>query len=128
MTQDEEEYQPKYVLKPNDRYGKRKHLWQTGPDVITHDMYYGWLKHRAQAHYRNEGHDLTWPEWEAIWKNNNNWSKRGRSVTDICLVRINSRESWNLSNVELVNRREQLHRQAASRAELGMTYTRRKKK
>jgi len=34
--------------------------WCTGPDPRRHAQYYAWLKHKSQAHYRGELHELTW--------------------------------------------------------------------
>ena len=85
-------------------------LWISGPDPVTHDIYYAWLKHKAQARFRNEEHDLTWEEWQAIWTPDN-WAQRGRRATDLCLSRIDHLGPWTASNVQLVERKEHLKRQ-----------------
>jgi len=81
--------------------------WCTGPDPVRHDKYYGWLKHRSQAQYRGEPHEITWEEWEHLWTDEA-WFARGRSVDSLCLSQIDYTQGWCINNVELITRAQHL--------------------
>lgn len=91
---------------------KRQHPenWKSGPDWIDHQKYYAWLKHKAQAMYRDERYKLTWIHWQELWTNKN-WEQRGRSIDSLCLTRIDPTKAWSLINCEIVSRQVQLARQ-----------------
>jgi hypothetical protein len=84
--------------------------WSTGPDPITHDKYYAWLKHRSQARYRGEDYELTWEDWQTLWTNEL-WSQRGKSNESVCLARKDFTEGWDPANVEIIPRIDQIRRQ-----------------
>lgn len=84
--------------------------WPTGPDPLRRDKYYAWLKHRAQAKFRNEPHTLTWDFWESVWPDHV-WLKRGRGADDLCLAREDFLDGWHDYNVDIVTRRISLARQ-----------------
>jgi hypothetical protein len=102
----------KKTRKPNKSRGRpRGHYpenWCTGPDPRRHKQYYAYLKHKSQAHYRGEPHELTWDEWETIWNTDSQWEKRGRHREDLCLTMIDPDCGWHISNVQVVTRLEQL--------------------
>ena len=99
----------------------RPHLWKSGPDLIAHAQYYAWLKHRSQAWYRKEGHELTFEQWQTFWNINDNWNKRGNRSYNVVLTRFDSREPWRIDNCYIKDRLT--HRaQAASDTHLGKTY------
>tara|TARA_R110000803_G_scaffold38347_4_gene82819 strand:- start:1636 stop:2085 length:450 start_codon:yes stop_codon:yes gene_type:complete len=79
--------------------------WQTGPCRIAHDKHYGFLKHKAQANYRNEEYTLTLEQWETMW-NDEDWIARGRKSDNMCMQQITPGKGWHLSNVEVVPRRK----------------------
>lgn len=81
--------------------------WITGPDPIRRDKYYAWLKHKAQARFRNEDYELTWSEWESIWSEAA-WNNRGRTSSSTCLQRIDRDLGWCVDNCELVSRHQHL--------------------
>lgn len=83
--------------------------WKTGPNLEIRELYYAWLKHRAQCRYRNEAYDLTWEDWQAIWPLDL-FRQRGKTVNSLCLNRINMDDSWNIHNVQVITRAEQLKR------------------
>lgn len=110
-------YQSKYINKSRAVKRSRRttpELWVSGPDPIVHDMYYAWLKHKAQANYRHEEHELSWEDWLEIWTPDN-WANRGRAATDLCLSRIDPYGAWAANNVQVVERREHLKRQGEFR-------------
>jgi len=82
--------------------------WCTGPDPRRHAQYYAWLKHKSQAHYRGELHELTWDQWETIWNTDGHWERRGRSREDLCLTMLDPECGWHIANVEIMTRLEQL--------------------
>lgn len=88
--------------------GQYPHIWVTGPDPRRHDQYYAYLKHRAQANFRNEHHSLTWSEWETLWNTDFAWENRGRKPDEVCLAMIDISKGWYLHNVKIMTRMEQL--------------------
>lgn len=89
--------------------------WKSGPDRVRHEQYYAWLKHRAQANYRSEGHELTWHEWCEFWDTDYAWYNRGRGSKDICLTRKDIKLPWSKDNCELITRLEQFQRQGKNK-------------
>lgn len=83
--------------------------WITGPDPITHDKYYAYLKHRAQRKFRNEEYQLSWEDWQQLWPDDL-FLKRGRGRDDLCLMLKDLSEPWHVNNVAVVPRIEQLAR------------------
>lgn len=98
--------------KPNRGRGVKRGeypmTWCTGPDPRRHKQYYAWLQHRAQATYRNETHELTWPEWETIWNTDSQWEQRGRGSENLCLTMQDPSLGWHKDNVHVITRRLQL--------------------
>ena len=94
---------------PNVRYGpgvERPHVWVCGPDPYKHSMYVPWMKHRAQASYRQEDHTLTFEQFYELWKDH--WEYKGRAADDYCLTRIDPEKAWSQDNCELRIRKEYL--------------------
>lgn len=89
--------------------------WVTGSDPRRRDQYYGWMKHKAQAKFRSEPHELTFDEWESIWNHAGAWEQRGRSLDSLCLTRKNVQQAWSNENCEIITRQEQLDRQGHER-------------
>lgn len=97
--------------------------WISGPDLLQHEMYYAWSKHKSQAHYRKEQHDLTWADWQAIWHNPHDFLSRGRQPDSLVLTRRDIEQGWTRDNVEIITRLEQLRRTAElSRGRRNRTY------
>jgi hypothetical protein len=90
--------------------GLRPDVWKSGPDETAHNQYTAWMRHRAQAHFRNEAHEITYDEWVKIWNQDDAWSQRGRGIDNICLCMVDSELGWTTLNVEIISRREQLKR------------------
>lgn len=88
----------------------RPETWKSGPDEQRHDQYHAWLRHRAQANFRKESYSLTFEDWVQVWADQ--WNNRGRVKDSIMLVRINYDLGWELSNIELITRKEHGQRQA----------------
>lgn len=106
-------YIPKYVKKPGD--GKRgpkinPNRWVSGPNPITRDKYYAWLKHRAQAKFRKEDYSLNWEDWDSLWSNDD-FLMRGRSRESLCISRKDNTLPWALGNVEIIPRIQHLRKE-----------------
>ena len=107
----------KYAHKTNRYKGQCKgqgmardpNRWMTGPDPLTHDKHYAFLKHRAQANHRGEDYHLTFEDWLSIWSDDD-FLKRGRGKEDLCLYKIEIDGPWDLSNVQVGTRMEYLSR------------------
>lgn len=79
--------------------------WKTGPNPLTREKYYAFLKHRSQASYRKETYNLSWEDWQSFW-NDDDFVKRGRKVDDLCLTRYNFNLAWDIDNCVVCTRRE----------------------
>jgi hypothetical protein len=90
-------------------------LWCTGPDQRRHDQYYAWLKHRAQANFRDEIHLLTFTQWCEFWNKDWAWENRGRRSQDVVLTRIDGQGPWHVNNCEIASRKLVLQRTNAGR-------------
>jgi hypothetical protein len=95
------------------------HKWYSGPDYQDHQKYYAWLKHRSQASFRNEQHDLTWLDWLAFWPDDV-WIQRGRRSHEVVLTRRDHQGSWSRDNCHIITRGE--HLMAVSSRKLGTKY------
>lgn len=110
---------PKYYIcneknKKNDPKGRgRKYdpnSWCTGPDELKHEKYYAFLKHRSQAKYRCEPHDLTFEDWLEFWTDEN-YSQRGRSRDSLILAMSDPELGWTKSNLYITDRLTHLREQ-----------------
>jgi hypothetical protein len=70
-------------------------------DPTLHDLYYGFLKHRAQARYRQEPYALTWAQWQRVWPAAL-WCRRGRAPHSLRLIRVNPKKGWHEKNCAVV--------------------------
>lgn len=90
----------------------RPHRWKV-QGQIPHDQYVAWSRAKAQAAFRNEQWDLTFEEFQKIWQGY--WDQRGRASTDYCMSREDPFGPWTIDNVNCIQRREYLRRQAMYR-------------
>ena len=88
--------------------GPRPHVWLSGPSELAHEQYTAWLKHKSQAAFRRETHDITFESWQLLWQDE--WHNRGKSSDDMCLTREDPSGAWTVSNVILITRAEQIRR------------------
>lgn len=68
---------------------------------------------RAQAHFRDEGWELTFEEWIECW--GDRLSASGTGPHDLCLARRDTRDSWNVDNVCVMTRHEANQRRRRAR-------------
>lgn len=115
------------MTKPFKPRPPRPHLWKSGPDPLDHEQYYAWLKHKSQAAYRRELHELSFADWQAIWNVDDLWTQRGNRSCSVVLTRHDKTLPWNVSNCYVKNRQE--HRSDSAIESLtGMTYKKHKTK
>lgn len=100
---------------PGRGTGPRPHTWKVGSDPVLHDQYTAWLKARSQAWFRKEDWQLTFQDWVDLW--GTNWSRRGREVNCLMLMRRRWQEPWTKRNCHLVDRPTFHARQAKIKAE-----------
>lgn len=86
----------------------RPHIWISGPDEFKHSMYTPWLRSKAQAKFRKEEWNLTFDQFYDIWKNH--WTRRGRSPSDLSMMRIDPKHPWASNNIIILPRNEQIIR------------------
>lgn len=70
-------------------------------DPVLHEKYYAFLKHKAQARFRQEPHRLSWAQWQLLWPNTV-WNRRGRGPKSLRLRQRNPKLGWSLKNCEVV--------------------------
>jgi len=80
---------------------QRPETWISGPDLVDHDKYYAWQKHKAQARFRGEEYALTWEDFQTIWPNEL-FVQRGRTRGCYSMIRLDTSKAWDISNVEVV--------------------------
>jgi hypothetical protein len=67
-----------------------------------------WSRAKAQCLFRNEGWEITEPQWmNEIWPDHL-FARRGKQGLELCMIRINDTKPWSLENVRIVTRRCQL--------------------
>lgn len=100
-----------YKNRPKSMNGlkPKEENWCSEERIIERDIYYGWLKHKAQAKYRSEDYSLTYEEWAELWTHDK-WLCRGRGREDLCLMQLAPGLGWHKGNVEVVTRQCYLDR------------------
>lgn len=88
--------------------GQYPSSWKSGPDVKTHEIFRAYGQQRNQANFRKEPFHLTFEEYKELWWEC--WELRGRGSDSLCTVRIDPRLPWEMGNVTLMTRKDQLGR------------------
>lgn len=97
-------YTPKYyTAKPKPDYPGKRGRKPQQPDWKM-DRHYGWLKHRAQARFRNEQYNLTEEDWNSLWSQEL-WHRRGRKSQELSLYRFDITQPWQINNVTVTENR-----------------------
>jgi hypothetical protein len=91
------------LLRKGKGIGPRPQQWKWGTDRDLRDKNTAFLKARCQAKYRQEEGRLTFPEYDAIW-NENDWARRGIQAHCICMSRDDMAGPWSKKNVILIER------------------------
>ncbi len=86
------------------RAGIRPHIWKIGSDPVDHKLYVDAQRAKAQAKYRKEGWEITEQEYIKLWRKDDFYKKKGRSLDSLCLTRIDFEGDWTLDNVEIISR------------------------
>jgi hypothetical protein len=88
--------------------GPRPSSWRSGPDPVQHTKYRAWIQQRNQAQFRREPWDLSFEDWLGLW--GDDYDRRGRLATDLCLTRSDLEQGWSRHNCTLMERREHMRR------------------
>lgn len=96
-------------LRKGKGLGPRPNQWKWGSDKDLRDKNTAFLKARCQAKYRQEEWRLTFPEYDAIW-NENEWARRGIQAHCICMSREDMSGPWSKNNVILIERSKNARR------------------
>ena len=113
--------------KAHGMMGKPKPAAWLHKDPAVHVKFDPWHKMRSQANYRQEGWDLPFEDFCAIWTDDL-WLQRGRASTDLAMTRVDPEEAWSKDNVVIVTRRQQLQMAHTYRLEQGLYGPRNKRK
>ena len=87
-------------------------MWKVQGEV-PHRQYRSWVQHRNQANFRKEEYELTFEQYQELWRDK--WDMKGRGTDNYCLTRIDPEMPWTIDNAEVIDRMEHLRRQGASR-------------
>jgi hypothetical protein len=94
------------------RSGPRPHTWMVQGQE-QHEQHIAWHRQRAQAIFRGEDWQLSFPEFQQAWQGR--WHQRGRGREELCMTRLDPSAAWCLENIEVLTRLEHLrqhrHRQ-----------------
>lgn len=88
--------------------GQYPSCWKSGPDEKAHEIFKAFGQQKNQAHFRKEEWHLTFEEYKELWYDC--WERRGMGSEDLCTVRIDTRLPWEMGNVTLMTRKNQLGR------------------
>jgi hypothetical protein len=92
------------------RKGENPQQWLSGPDPVDHKLYNDCLRAKAQAMFRGEDWAITPEEYIKMWRHRDLYLSKGRSVSDLCLTRIDLEKGWTMDNVAIVSRHESMKR------------------
>lgn len=90
------------------RTGIRPHTWKVQGE-IPHKQYLAFLQMRAQANFRKETFQLTFEDFQELWKEH--WANKGRGNDQYCLSRHDPLGEWTMNNVVCMPRIDHLRRQ-----------------
>lgn len=74
------------------------------PPGIIGDMRLSYTRMKAQCKFRNEQFQLSWDDYQTIWKDN--WHRRGRHIDSVCLSRLDWSVPWHIDNCILLVRED----------------------
>lgn len=86
----------------------RPYNWVTGPDPKRHEQHLAWSRHKAQANFRKERHNITFEQWEELWNTDNRWENRGRQNHNVNMTKIIDELGWTYDNCQFLTREEML--------------------
>ena len=87
------------------------------PDPIDNKLFVDCMRARAQAWYLGEEWYISDDDYVRMWRENDNYLKKGRHNEDLCLTRIDYNMPWQLDNVRIISRAE--HYQYCSKNKIG---------
>ena len=81
----------------------RPHVWKVQGE-LNHTQYIAWLRMKAQAAFREEAFEITFAEFQDLWRDH--WHLRGRVKGSYCLTRLDHKEPWDRVNTVCITRAE----------------------
>lgn len=82
----------------------RPHSWLSGEDPVDHRLFTDCQRARAQAWYRGEEWFITEKEYIQLWREQDRYLKKGRTVDSICMTKRDHDLPWSINNVQFVTR------------------------
>lgn len=86
--------------------GQYPHIWKSGADPIDHKLWIDCQRARAQAWFRGQDWFITEQEYVQLWREDDRYLRKGRTLSDLCLCRRDADLPWTLDNVEFKTREE----------------------
>ena len=99
------------------RKGPRPEMWKVKGE-IPHQQHRTYMKAKAQAAFRKELFELTFEQYQQLWKGK--WQDRGRDNHKLTLTRKDTQKPWCMDNCVIMTRLEHLRRQAYFRHSKGI--------
>ena len=90
------------------RKGPRPEVWKVKGE-IPHKQWKTYMVAKAQASFRNEPFELTFEQYQNLWKGK--WQDRGRDNHKLTLTRQDYTKPWCVDNCVIMTRLEHLRRQ-----------------
>lgn len=121
MSQRPENRTRPYIPRPASRgprpgaRGPRPNAWVSGTDPVRHEQYVAWSRARAQAHFREEGWELTFDQFVDLWNQDGQWPQRGRGSDDLLMTRKDSSQPWSIENCYIEQRKVHLQKNGIMR-------------
>jgi hypothetical protein len=81
-------------------------LWKSGRCPIRHRLWLECQRNRAQAKYRGQVWEIDEEQFIQLWMQDDRYKQRGKGANNLCMTRINKRESWNVDNVYFPTRKD----------------------
>lgn len=88
------------------KIGPYPHIWKSGPDAVDHKLYTDCQRARAQAWYRGEDWFITEQEYIDLWRQDDRYQKKGRTIESLCMSKIDYELPWTVDNVQIMSRHE----------------------
>lgn len=89
---------------PKGPNGPRPHIWVSGPDEKTHDIYKKFVQQKNQANFRGETWLIGFEDYKDLWWDK--WEQRGRTEGCYRSKRKDPQGEWSLLNFEIVKKQK----------------------
>jgi hypothetical protein len=103
------------IPRPHTR-GPRPQVWKSGTDPVRHEQFRVWGQQKNQAQWREEGWQIPFEAWCALWDASGQWLNRGRERGCYCMSRLDWSLPWTVNNVAIITREAHAKMQGDARA------------